>query len=116
MLIYILFLYINFIYAYNGYITHYNEYEWYPVNNSGEMRNQHFGCSVNNKYINDTKYSVAIALPKYWKEKKKCGSCICINYNNKKICARFLDYIGDNKNHNNYHLDLTLSLYKSITK
>lgn len=119
---------INFINAYTGLITHYNEYEWYPVNYSGHIYYPTFGCSVNGNYINDTQYSLGITLSKYWKTqignkingiKIKCGSCICIDYYNndikKRICSRFLDFIGNNNGHNDNHLDLTLALYKSLT-
>lgn len=110
---------INFIHAINtGIITHYNEYEWYPRNYSGKLVFQTFGCPINNKYINDTQYSVGIALSKIWKSKVECGSCICIDYNHKnkkRICARFLDFIGNNNGHDDNHLDLTLALYKSLT-
>lgn len=40
---------------------------------------------------------------------------VCIEFNNKRTCARFLDYIGNNSEFDKYHLNLTLPFYKVVT-
>lgn len=58
---------INIKYT-NGYldiITHYKEYEWYPINYSGIIKHLQLECPINNYYIIDLQYLIEIFLSTY---------------------------------------------------